>query len=296
MAQDMKNEEKGERIAKLLARAGVGSRRDVERMIEAGRISLKGQVLETPAVLLHNLDDIRVDGEKIEDARPVTLMWRFHKPKGVITTHHDPQGRRTVFDLLPKEHGHLISVGRLDLNSEGLLLITNDGELARYLEHPSTELTRRYRVRVHGRVKEAALEALKNGIEVEGVRYGSIEASLERQQGSNAWLNVALQEGKNREIRKVFAALELPVTRLIRTSYGPFNLGPLKRGDLQAIPVKEWGKVARPIVDKLRLDTPLAPKRKRKGWAKTKTTPQKKRPPVRNKTSSVNHKTGSHRK
>lgn len=268
--------DKGERIAKLLARAGIASRREAERMIEAGRVALHGKKLSTPATLLPNLDGVSVDGEPITEARPTTQLWRFHKPKGVITTHHDPQGRKTVFDLLPTDTGRLISVGRLDLNSEGLLLITNDGELARYLEHPSTGLTRRYRVRVHGKVNVAKLQSLKDGITIEGVRYGSIDAELERQQGTNAWLNVALNEGKNREIRKVFAALELPVTRLIRISYGPFNLGPLKKGDMQSIRSADWGKIARPIIEKLKLDAPLAPKRKKKGWAKSKPTQTKK--------------------
>lgn len=268
---------RGERIAKLLARAGIASRREAERMIEAGRVAFKGKVLTTAATLLPNLDGVSVDGEAIIEHRPTTQLWRFHKPKGVITTHNDPQGRKTVFDLLPSGHGRLISVGRLDLNSEGLLLITNDGALARFLEHPSTGLTRRYRVRVHGRVNEEKLKSLKDGITVEGIRYGAIDAKLERQQGSNAWLEVALEEGKNREIRKVFAALELPVTRLIRVSYGPFNLGSMKRADMQSIRPADWGKIARPIIDSLKLDSPLAPKRKRKGWAKAKPT-QKRKP------------------
>jgi len=267
---------KGERIAKLLARAGIASRREAERMIEAGRIAFKGKVLTTAATLLPDLDGVSVDGEAIIEHRPTTQLWRFHKPKGVITTHNDPQGRKTVFDLLPSGHGRLISVGRLDLNSEGLLLITNDGALARFLEHPSTGLTRRYRVRVHGRVNEEKLKNLQNGITVEGIRYGAIDAKLERQQGTNAWLEVALEEGKNREIRKVFAALELPVTRLIRVSYGPFNLGSMKRGDMQSIRTADWGKIARPIIDSLKLDSPLAPKRKKKGWAKAKPTPKRK--------------------
>lgn len=273
--------DKGERIAKLLARAGIASRREAERMIEAGRIALNGTVLTTPATLLPNLEGVSVDGEAIVEHRPTTQLWRFHKPKGVITTHSDPQGRKTVFDLLPSGHGRLISVGRLDLNSEGLLLITNDGALARFLEHPSTGLTRRYRVRVHGRVNEEKLASLKGGITIEGIRYGAIEAKLERQQGSNAWLEVALNEGKNREIRKVFAALELPVTRLIRVSYGPFNLGPLKKGDMQSLREADWGKIARPIIDSLKLDSPLAPKRKKKGWAKAKPSPRKKLMPKR---------------
>lgn len=264
--------DRGDRIAKLLARAGVGSRRDIERMIEEGRISLNGAVLTTPATLLTSLEGVSVDGKPVAERAP-TMLWRFHKPKGVITTHKDPQGRKTVFDLLPQDRGRLISIGRLDLNSEGLLLLTNDGELARYFEHPSTALMRRYKVRVHGDVNEAELEKLKDGITVEGVRYGAIDAVLERKQGSNAWLNVTLSEGKNREIRKVFSALNLPVNRLIRVAYGPFSLGTLKAGDMQLVPAKDWGKIARPVLERLTPDAPIAPKRKPKSWAKAKAKP-----------------------
>lgn len=221
-------DDRGERIAKALARAGVGSRRDIERMIEAGRISMHGRVLETPAVLVKSLDGITVDGQPVETGAE-TRLWRFHKRKGTLTTHRDPEGRPTVFDHLPEHMGRVVSVGRLDMPTEGLLLLTNDGELARWLELPKNGYVRRYRVRVHGFVNENRLDELKDGVTIDGVHYGEIEAELERTQGTNSWLNVAIREGKNREVRRVMDYLGLTVNRLIRTHYGPFGLGTLQR-------------------------------------------------------------------
>ena len=224
----------GDRIAKVLAHAGVASRREAERLIEAGRISVNGKVLKTPAFKVTPEDDIRLDGEPIAK-RPPTRLWRHHKPVGRVTTHSDPQGRETVFESLPKDMGRVISIGRLDLNSEGLILLTNDGELARALELPSTAWTRRYRVRAYGNAKDQDLEKLKTGITVEGIKYGPVEVEVERRTGSNVWLNVGLKEGKNREVRKVLAAVGLTVNRLLRVAYGPFQLGSLKKGETQEI-------------------------------------------------------------
>ncbi|NQV57903.1 MAG: rRNA pseudouridine synthase [Rhodospirillales bacterium] len=228
---------KGERIAKVMARAGLCSRREAERLIADGRVAVDGVVLTTPAVVVSGFEKITLDGEAIPLIEPAKL-WRYHKPQGEITTNNDPQGRPTIYDSLPERLGRVISVGRLDLNSEGLILLTNDGGLARKLEHPDTAWTRRYRVRVHGRVVEARLAALADGIEVDGVRYQSIRAALDRQQGANAWLTVSLIEGKNREIRKVMEHLGLSVNRLIRVAYGPFQLGALAVGEVEEVKQK----------------------------------------------------------
>ena len=226
-----------ERIAKLLARAGLCSRRDAERWIAAGRVSVDGRVLTTPAVTVTAANDVRVDGAPLPTPdRP--RLWRYHKPVGLVTTHHDEKGRPTVFDALPKELPRVISVGRLDLNSEGLLLLTNDGALARRLELPATGWLRRYKVRVHGEVDPDRLAALEKGTTIAGTAYGPIRASLEREQGSNAWIALALREGKNREVRRVLEHLGLPVTRLIRLSFGPFQLGNLARGEIAEVPRK----------------------------------------------------------
>ena len=233
----MTEEEKGERIAKRLARAGLCSRRDAERWIEEGRVAVDGKVLKTPAFLVTEDSQIVVDGKPLA-AADRTRLWRYNKPAGLVTSHRDPQGRTTVFERLPQDMPRVISVGRLDLNSEGLLLLTNDGELARRLELPSTGWLRRYRVRVHGAPEPAALAALEKGITVDGVTYGSIKAVLDRQQGSNAWLTVGLKEGKNREIRKVMEHLGWSVSRLIRIAYGPFQLGLLPEGDVEEVPTK----------------------------------------------------------
>lgn len=220
---------KGERIARRLARAGIASRREAEAMVAAGRVSVNGKILSTPAFNVTDRDRVMVDGQLIPE-RERTRLFLFHKPAGTVTTNRDPEGRRTVFDVLPEGLPRLMTVGRLDFSTEGLLLMTNDGGLARVLELPSTGWLRRYRVRVHGNVDERALAGLSDGIAVDGVLYGAIEAALDRRQGSNAWLTIALREGKNREVRNVLGALGLEVTRLIRVSYGPFQLGELPEG------------------------------------------------------------------
>ena len=228
----------GERVAKRLARAGVASRREIERLIEAGRVALNGQVLTSPAINVGANDILTVDGKVAEEAEP-TRVFRYYKPSGLVTTHVDPKGRPTVFSALPPGLPRVISVGRLDLNSEGLLLLTNDGELSRALELPSSDWVRIYRARARGRVDQARLDTLKDGITVEGVRYGPIEASLDKAkegpQGANLWLTLALTEGKNREVRRVLEALGLTVNRLIRVAYGPFALGTLEPGAVDEI-------------------------------------------------------------
>jgi len=226
-----------ERIAKFLARAGVCSRRDAERLIAEGRVKLNGQVLDTPAVKVTSADKVAVDGRPIGAVEP-SRMWRYHKPSGLVTTHRDPAGRATVFENLPPDMPRVISVGRLDLTSEGLLLLTNDGELARRLELPANGWLRRYRARAYGRVTQEELDTLKDGITVDGMRYGSIDAQLERGSGANSWITVSITEGKNREVRRVLDALGLKVNRLIRTSYGPFQLGTLQPGAVEEIPRK----------------------------------------------------------
>lgn len=224
-----KSVDKGERIAKVMARAGLCSRRDAERWIEAGRVAVNGQVLKSAACVVSDKDEIKVDGKVIGGAE-VARLFLYHKPAGLVTSARDEKGRETVFDKMPAGIPRVISVGRLDMNTEGLLLLTNDGGLSRYLELPATGWKRKYRVRVHGRVDEKKLEALMRGVTVDGVRYKSIKAELESIQGTNAWLSVTLTEGKNREIRRVMEYLNLQVTRLIRVSYGPFNLGNMPRG------------------------------------------------------------------
>ncbi|MBF0305713.1 MAG: rRNA pseudouridine synthase [Alphaproteobacteria bacterium] len=229
-----------ERIAKRLARAGLCSRREAERWIGEGRVAVNGKVLDTPAVTVGETDIVVVDGKPLPEAEK-TRLWRFHKRAGLMTTHSDPEGRLTVFEKLPEDMPRVISIGRLDYSSEGLLLLTNDGGLARQLELPSTGWVRRYRVRVHGIVDPVILLGLEKGVTIDGQSYGPIKALLDRQQGSNAWLTVSLREGKNREIRKVMEHLGWTVTRLIRVAYGPFQLGVLGEGEVEEV----TGKVLR---------------------------------------------------
>lgn len=230
-----------ERIAKVIARAGICSRRDAERLIGEGRVRVNGRVLETPAFLASAGDDIRIDGKTIP--RPEgTRLFLYHKPAGLVTTARDEQGRQTVFDGLPPDLPRLISVGRLDLNTEGLLLLTNDGALSRYLELPSTGWERLYRVRAYGAPTAADIESLAQGITYKGVHYGPVGVTLDRGRGDNIWMTVSLHEGKNREIRNVMEAIGLRVNRLIRVSYGPFKLADLPPGDVVEIKTAELRK------------------------------------------------------
>ena len=224
----------GDRIAKVLARAGIASRREAERMIEAGRVRVNGEQITSPALNVTPADAIMVDGKPVSEPEPARL-WLYHKPTGLITTTRDEKGRATIYDELPEDMPRVMSVGRLDLNSEGLLLLTNDGAIKRQLELPSTGWLRRYRVRVNGRPEEKTLDPLRKGITVEGERFQPMEVTLDRQQGANAWLTVGLREGKNREIRRAMEAVGLSVNRLIRVSYGPFQLGDLKAGAVEEV-------------------------------------------------------------
>lgn len=232
MAESEALEPKKERIAKVMARAGLCSRRDAEKWIESGRVEVNGQLLVSPAFTVSDKDEIIVDGKALPK-KERTRLFLYHKSSGLVTTHKDDQGRKTIFDKFPSDLPRVVSVGRLDINTEGLLLLTNDGELSRYLELPQTGIQRTYRVRVHGKVQADRLEKLRKGIRYDGVRYGSIDASIdqsEKSEGSNTWLKVSLKEGKNREVRKVMEAIGLTVNRLIRINYGPFHLGSLERG------------------------------------------------------------------
>jgi len=222
------------RIAKAIAHAGLCSRRDAEAWIAAGRVAVNGEPLATPAYVVAPTDRITVDGKSLPQAQAVRL-WRYNKRRGLVTSHKDPQGRKTVFEALPPELPRVVSVGRLDINTEGLLLLTTDGALARHLELPSTGWLRRYRVRAHGRVTQAALDALKQGISIDGVHYGPVEARIDREQGSNLWLTLALREGKNREVKRIAEHLGLTVNRLIRVSFGPFALGELAEGAVEEV-------------------------------------------------------------
>ncbi len=224
----------GERIAKVIARAGLASRREAEAWIAAGRVAVNGAVIASPALNVTPGDRVSVDGEALPE-RERTRLFLYHKPRGLLTTHADPRGRPTIFARLPANLPRLVSVGRLDFNTEGLLLLTNDGALARLLELPATGWLRRYRVRAHGAVAQAELDALRGGVTISGIHYAAIEAHLERVQGSNLWLGFAIREGKNREVRNVLAHLGLTVTRLIRVSFGPFQLGELAGGAIEEV-------------------------------------------------------------
>ncbi len=238
-AADDGSEREGDRIAKLLARAGVASRREVERMIEEGRVKLNDEVVTTPATLLKNLRGVSVDGKMVAAAAP-TRLFRFHKPAGLITAERDPAGRSTIYDALrnalPPGTPRMIPVGRLDLSTEGLLLVTNDGELKRAMELPSSGIPRTYRARTFGDISQDRLEQLSEGIEIDGIRYGSINANLERSAGRNKWVEMTLTEGKNREVRRVLEHLGLEVSRLLRTRYGPFELADIPRGMAEEVP------------------------------------------------------------
>jgi 23S rRNA pseudouridine2605 synthase len=222
------------RIAKAIAHAGLCSRRDAEAWIGQGRVAVNGKVLTTPACVVRPEDRVTVDGKPLPQAQAPRL-WRYHKPKGLVTSHKDPQGRKTVFEALPPGLPRVVSVGRLDLNTEGLLLLTTDGELARHLELPSTAWLRRYRVRAHGKVTERDLDKVRQGLTLEGIHYGPVEARLDREQGGNIWLTLGLREGKNREVKRLLEALGLTVNRLIRISFGPFALGELKVGEISEV-------------------------------------------------------------
>ena len=283
---------KGERIAKVLARAGVCSRREAERWIGDGRVAVDGKVLTSPARNVVPGETVTVDGKPLPQADR-TRLWRYHKPTGLVTTNRDPQGRPTVFDRLDPRLPRVMSVGRLDLNSEGLLLLTNDGGLARILELPSTGWTRRYRVRVFGSVNEDRLGELEKGVTVSGIRYGPIRARLDRRQGRNAWLSVSLQEGRTREVRKVMEHMELTVNRLIRVAYGPFQIGRLERGEVAEVPPKTLREQLERIGGEKRKAAgkdESSPERKppRAGWAKKKDTGK----PGRNKKTRKTSKAG----
>jgi 23S rRNA pseudouridine2605 synthase len=246
----------GDRIAKVIARAGLASRRDAERMIEAGRVSVNGKKITSPALNVIDKDKIEVDGNTIAAAEEPRL-WLYHKPAGLVTTNKDEQGRKTVFDELPEDLPRVMSVGRLDLNSEGLLLLTNDGGVKRKLELPSTGWVRKYRVRVNGKVTEAGLEKLRKGLTIDGEKFQGMTISLDREQGANAWLTVGLREGKNREIRRAMEAIGATVNRLIRVSYGPFQLGKLAKGQVEEVRRKM-------VRDQLGIDMPQTPAQKPK--------------------------------
>ncbi len=229
----------GERIAKVIARAGICSRRDAEKMIAEGRVALNGEPVTTPATKVGENDVIAIDGKPLDEPEPARL-WRYHKPSGLVTTHKDPQGRPTVFANLPKSMPRVVSVGRLDFNSEGLLLLTNDGDLARRLELPASGWTRRYRARLFGKVAQTDLDKLATGITIDGVKYGPVIADLERSKGVYSWALVSLKEGKNREVKRVMERIGVKVARLIRVQFGPFHLGHLEPGQTEEIPAKLW--------------------------------------------------------
>jgi 23S rRNA pseudouridine2605 synthase len=246
-----------QRIAKLLARAGVASRREIERMIAERRIALHGAPVETPATLIESLHGVTVDGKPVKPPAPARLF-RFHKPAGLLTTERDPKGRPTIYDRLPRELPRVMPVGRLDLNTEGLLLLTTDGELKRQLELPATGVPRTYRARAYGQVTQAQLEELIEGVTIDGVRYGQIDANLERRTGANVWIELTLTEGKNREVRRVLEHLGLRVSRLIRTKYGPFELADLPAGAVDEVRQHDLVVFRRTLSQRERVDSPKA--------------------------------------
>ncbi len=257
----------GDRIAKVLARAGIASRREAERMIEAGRVTVNGKTIDSPALNVTTSDRITVDGKPVAEPEPARL-WLYHKPTGLVTTNRDEKGRPTIFDNLPEDMPRVMSVGRLDLNSEGLLLLTNDGGIKRKLELPSTGWLRKYRVRINGRPKDEDFAALRQGLVIEGEKFQPMTVTLDRQQGANAWLTIGLREGKNREIRRAIEDIGFTVNRLLRVSYGPFQLGNLKPGEVEEIR-------RRVLRDQLGLEPETPP-----AAAKRPSRPQRSRRPV----------------
>lgn len=243
MVDNKQSDFAGERLAKRIARAGLCSRREAEVWITEGRVKVGGKKILTPAFNVSEKDAVMVDGKLLSE-KEETRLWLYHKPAGLVTTHKDPEGRKTVFEELPKTLPRVISIGRLDLNSEGLLLLTNDGALARKLELPSTGWIRRYRARVYGRITDKMLAEIKKGLTIDGVSYGSVEAVIDSSKGDNSWLTVSLREGKNREIRKIFEHFGCTVNRLLRLSYGSFQLGSLKKGEVKEV----TGKVLKSFV------------------------------------------------
>ncbi len=229
----------GERIAKIIARAGICSRRDAEKLIAEGRVALDGKTVTTPATKVGEGHVVAVDGKPLTEPESARL-WRYHKPSGLVVTHKDPQGRPTVFTNLPKQLPRVVSVGRLDFNTEGLLLLTNDGEIARRLELPTGGWVRKYRVRLFGKPTQAQFDKLAEGVTIDGVKYGPVIADLERSGGTHAWATVSIKEGKNREVKRVMESLGLKVARLIRVQFGPFHLGQLAEGEVEEIPAKLW--------------------------------------------------------
>ena len=234
MHQKINSSTKNEKITKKLSRIGIGSRRMLEKWIQDGRVSINGEVVFNPAIRVDENAKIKFDGVKVPD-KEASRLWKFYKPKGSLSSNKDLKGRNLIFDFLPKNLPRVISVGRLDYNTEGLILLTNDGELARKLEMPSSGFSRSYRVRVHGKVEKSKLDMLKHGIKINKINYKSINAYLERQNKTNAWVNISLKEGKNREIRKVMEFFGLEVSRLIRVEFGPFKIGKLKEKEIQEI-------------------------------------------------------------
>ncbi|EEE36588.1 ribosomal large subunit pseudouridine synthase [Rhodobacteraceae bacterium KLH11] len=258
----------GDRIAKVLARAGIASRREAERMIEAGRVAVNGKPINSPALNVTGKDKITVDGKPVSEPEP-SRLWLYHKPPGLVTTARDEKGRTTIFDKLPENMPRVMSVGRLDLNSEGLLLLTNDGGIKRKLELPSTGWLRKYRVRVNGRPRDEDFAPLRKGLVIDGERFQPMTVTLDRQQGANAWLTIGLREGKNREIRRAIEDIGYVVNRLLRVSYGPFQLGDLKPGEVEEIR-------RRVMRDQLGLDA----EGDGKAPAKRPARPQRKRPAI----------------